>query len=726
MMTRFLPPILYDNMKKLLFIALLLPISLFSQGMWIPLEIDKTQEKEMRSMGMKLKAEDLYHFKNPSIKDAIAVFGGGCTSEVISPEGLLLTNHHCGFGAIQRLSSLEHNYVDDGYWAMNREEEIPAPGITATFISAIKDVTALVTLGLGEGMSEASRQSVIDQNIDKIVRETKKLPHEEVFVRPFYSGNQYYLFTVVVYRDVRLVGTPPSSIGKYGSDTDNWVWPRHTGDFALFRIYAGKDNLPADYAPTNTPFKPRHHLPISMQGVREGDFTLVYGFPGKTDEYLSAEGVRQIAEVLDPARVEVRDAALKTMDGFMRQDPDVKIAYIARYASIANGWKKWQGEMLGLKSTNALGQKKDYESAFTRRIMNKPDQLARYGQLLPSLNSTYQQQEPYALARELYFETMVRNNQLFGFISGLSRWMDTYTTNGPVAFAQKIADVRKQAEAHFKDYRPGVDRAVNRQILPLFAEQVRPEWGAAPLQAAVQRHGGYDALVEHLFEQSVFADREKMQAALNLPADALYQTLQSDPAYQLWSETESTYQQNVSPTLNSLQGRISLLQREYMAAQLAVFKEKRFFPDANGTLRITYGNVKPYTPRDAVTFGYQTTLDGVMEKYIPGDYEFDVPEKLIALHRNTDYGPYASGGTVPVAFIASNHTTGGNSGSPALDARGRLIGLNFDRVWEGTMSDLHYDPRICRNIMVDARYILFIIDKFAGAGHLLQEMTIVR
>lgn len=713
-------------MKNFLIIWLLLPASLFSQGMWIPLEIDKNQEQEMRSMGMKLKAEDLYHFKNPSIKDAIAVFGGGCTSEVISPEGLLLTNHHCGFGAIQRLSSLEHNYVDDGYWAMNRADEIPAPGITATFVSAIKDVTALVTLGLAEGMSEVSRQSVIDQNIDKLTRETKKLPHEEVFVRPFYSGNQYYMFTVVVYRDVRLVGTPPSSIGKYGSDTDNWVWPRHTGDFALFRIYAGKDNLPADYAPSNVPFKPRHHLPISMQGVREGDFTLVYGFPGRTEEYLSAEGVRQIAEVLDPARVEVRDAALKTMDGFMRQDPDAKITYIARYASIANGWKKWQGEMLGLKSKNALGHKRDYEAEFARRIQKNTAQEARYGRILPALNSAYRQQEPYALARELYFETMVRNNQLFGFISGLSRWMDTYNTNGPVAFAQKIPDVRNQADAHFKDYRAPVDRAVNRQILPIFAKQVRPEWGTAPINAAVERHGGYDSLVAHLFGQSVFADREKMQAALSLPVDALYQTLKDDPAYKLWSATDSLYQLEVSPQLNSHQGRISLLQRAYMAAQLDVFKEKRFFPDANGTLRITYGKVKPYTPRDAVTYGYQTTLDGVMEKYIPGDYEFDVPEKLIALHRDKDYGPYAVNGTVPVAFIASNHTTGGNSGSPALDARGRLIGLNFDRVWEGTMSDLYYDPSICRNIMVDARYILFIIDKFAGAGHLLREMTIVR
>ncbi|MDX2134848.1 MAG: S46 family peptidase [Saprospiraceae bacterium] len=714
-------------MKKLLnFVLFVFPFALFAQGMWIPLEIDDAQEKEMRNLGFKLKAEDLYHPEHASLKDAICQFGGGCTGEMISPKGLLLTNHHCGFGAIQRLSSLEKNYVDSGYWAMNRSEELPAPGITAMFVSRIQDVSALVLLGITEGMSETARQSVIDQNIEKLRRETKLAKHEEILIRPFYQGNKYYLFVTVTYRDVRLVGTPPSSIGKFGSDTDNWVWPRHTGDFSLFRVYAGKDNLPADYSPDNIPFKPRRHLPVSLKGVQEGDFTLVYGFPGRTDEYLSAEGLRQTAEVLDPARVETRDEALKVMDGYMRQDPAIKIAYIARYASIANYWKKWLGEMQGLQSKKALDIKQAYESSFTKRIEASPDMNALYGNLLPRLTQTYKDQEPYALAREYYFETLVRNNQLFGLVSGQSRWVQSYTDNGPAAFAQKITAVKTQMEGYFKDYHPEVDQAVNARMLERFARHVPDDWGSAPVKAAVARHGGYDQLATYLFKSSAFTDQEKMTTLLSKDGATVYQEIRKDPAYQLWYEVDSLYRTHVAPRYNELQNSLNLLQREYMAAQLAVFRDKRFFPDANGTLRITYGKVKPYSPRDAVKYEYQTDLDGVMEKYVPGDYEFDVPAKLIALHQNKDYGDYAQNGTVPVAFIATNHTTGGNSGSPALDARGNLIGLNFDRVWEGTMSDLHYDADICRNIMVDMRYVLFIIDKYAGAGHLIQEMTIVR
>jgi hypothetical protein len=713
-------------MNKLLYLLLACPFLLPAQGMWIPLEIDKAQEKDMRNLGFKLHADDLYHPTKPSIKDAICQFGGGCTGEMISPAGLLLTNHHCGFGAIQRLSTLEKNYVDDGYWAKNRMEELPAPGVTAMFVSQIQDVTAFVLLGVSEGLSEHDRQSTIDKNIEELKRNSKKEAWEEFLIRPFYNGNKYYLFLTVTYKDVRLVGTPPSSIGKFGSDTDNWVWPRHTGDFSIFRVYADKNNRPADYSPDNVPFAPKHYLPISLKGVKEGDFTAVYGFPGRTDEYLSAEGLRQTAEVLDPARVNVRDQALKIMDGFMRQDPDVKIAYVARYAGIANYWKKWQGEMQGLKAKNAVGIKQAYESAFTSRIEANPDWKAKYGNLLPRLDETYRALEPYALAREYYFETLVRNNQLFGSISGQSRWINSFAQNGQPAFAQKIPSVKTAMDAFFKDYRPRVDQAVNAKLLQTFAENVPDESGGAPVKAAAAQHGGYAGLATYLVENSAFADGARMNALLARSPGEVYTALRQDPGYALWFAVDSLFQLNNSIKYNELQNRANLLQREYMAAQLKVFKDKKLFPDANGTLRITYGKVRSYSPRDAVQYGYQTDLDGVMEKYVPDDYEFDVPDKLIELYRKKDFGEYAAEGTVPVAFIATNHTTGGNSGSPALDARGNLIGLNFDRVWEGTMSDLYYDADICRNIMVDMRYILFIVDKYAGAGHLLQEMKIVR
>lgn len=713
-------------MNKLLYLLLACPFLLPAQGMWIPLEIDKAQEKDMRNLGFKLHADDLYHPTKPSIKDAICQFDGRCTGEMISPAGLLLTNHHCGFGAIQRLSTLEKNYVDDGYWAKNRMEELPAAGVTAMFVSQIQDVTAFVLLGVSEGLSERDRQSTIDKNIEELKRNSKKEAWEEFLIRPFYNGNKYYLFWTVTYKDVRLVGAPPSSIGKFGSDTDNWVWPRHTGDFSIFRVYADKNNRPADYSPDNVPFSPKHYLPISLKGVEEGDFTAVYGFPGRTDEYLSAEGLRQTAEVLDPARVNVRDQALKIMDGFMRQDPDVKIAYIARYAGIANYWKKWQGEMQGLKAKNAVGIKQVYESAFTSRIASNPDWKAKYGNLLPRLDETYRALEPYALSREYYFETLVRNNQLFGSISGQSRWINSFAQNGQSAFAQKIPSVKTAMDAFFKDYRPRVDQAVNARLLQTFAENVPDEAGGAPVKAAAAQHGGYAGLATYLVENSAFADGARMNALLARSPGEVYAALRQDSGYTLWFAVDSLFQLNNSIKYNELQNRANLLQREYMAAQLKVFKDKKLFPDANGTLRVTYGKVRSYAPRDAVQYGYQTDLDGVMEKYVPDDYEFDVPDKLIELYRKKDYGMYAANGSVPVAFIATNHTTGGNSGSPALDARGNLIGLNFDRVWEGTMSDLYYDADICRNIMVDMRYILFIVDKYAGAGHLLQEMKIIR
>lgn len=716
------------GLSALFFLWMVAPASVWGQGMWLPVNLEKTNEKEMKAMGLQLDADDLYSATQSSVKDAICLFGGGCTAEVISPEGLLLTNHHCGFGAIQNLSTLEKNYVENGYWAMNRNEELPAAGITATFVVRMEDVTKLALQGITESMDERARQSQIDKNIQDIRRNTKTERWEDVNIRPFYNGNQYFMFVTVTYRDLRLVGAPPSSIGKFGSDTDNWVWPRHTGDFSMFRIYADKDNHPAPFSNDNVPYKPKHFLPVSLDGVEEGDFTMVYGFPGRTDEYLSAAAVQQTGEVLDPVRVAIRDRALKVMDGFMRKDPSIKIAYVAKYAGIANSWKKWLGEMQGLKTYKALDKKRALEADFTSRIQNNPDWKVRFGNLLPRLNQIHKDIEPFVLARDCYFEACVRNTEVLGAVSGLQGWLKTYDENGEAVFAGKTAEVKNAWKDLYSEMRPEVDEAVTAGLLELFVQYMpRPEWGSTYVKTEAEKNGGYAGLASNLFKNSVLPHQDKMMALLAAPPAKIAETLKNDPLYRFWKTLSDAYTTQVQPKLQELQPNINLIQRNYMAAQMEVFKEKRFFPDANSTLRLTYGKVRGYEPRDAVYYEPQTYLDGVMEKYIPGDYEFDVPQKLIDLWTRKDYGQYATAdGKMPVAFIGSNHTTGGNSGSPALDAKGNLIGLNFDRVWEGTMSDLNYDPAICRNIMVDARYVLFIIDKYAGAGHLIREMKLVK
>lgn len=706
--------------------SVLMGCQVVAQGMWLPMHLEKQNEKEMKSLGLKLDADDIYSPVEPSLKDAICQFAGGCTGEMISAEGLLLTNHHCGFDAIQNLSTLEHNYVDDGFWAKDRSAELPAKGVTATFVTRMEDVTALALNGVTESMPENDRQSVIDKNLAQIKVNTKKNAWEDILIRPFYNGNQYYLFVTQTFKDVRLVGTPPSSIGKFGADTDNWVWPRHTGDFSMFRVYANKDNRPAEYSPANQPYQPRKFLEISLNGVSEGDFTMVYGFPGRTDEYLTEAAVRQTGEILDPAKVSIRERALKIMDGFMRKDPEVKITYIAKYASIANSWKKWQGEMLGLRTYKAYDKKQEYEAEFTKRIENNPDWNLRYKNILPRLRQLHAEIQPYALARDYYLEAMVRNNDLMGLASQLNSWLDTYEKNGANFFANKQKDATAGLSGFYKEYRPAVDQAVFAGLSEIFVQDVNKDWGGKFVQETAAKHGGYEGLAKYIFDNSILPYEAKMNALLAEKPDKIYETLKADPAFTFWKTLNDAYVANIQPKLQSLQPQINLVQREYMAAQMKVFKDRRFFPDANSTLRLTYGKAGGYAPRDAVWYQYQTDLDGVMEKYIPGDYEFDVPQKLIELWKNKDYGRYANAkGEMPVAFIGANHTTGGNSGSPALNANGQLVGLNFDRVWEGTMSDLNYDATICRNIMVDVRYVLFIIDKLGGANYLLNEMKIV-
>jgi hypothetical protein len=716
------------HINKLLFAAIFLLYSVISfanEGMWLPLLLEKLNEKEMKSLGMKISAKDIYSINSGSLKDAIVSFGGFCTGEIISSKGLVLTNHHCGFDAVQNHSTLEHNYIRDGFWSNSNSEELPNPGLFVTFIIRIEDVTKQILSGVTPAMSESERQSQVDKNMEALRNTVKKESYQKVLIRGFFENNQYFLFITETYNDVRLVGAPPAAIGNFGKDTDNWMWPRHTGDFSMFRIYAGKDNKPADYSPDNIPYTPKKSLTISLNGVKQGDFTMVFGFPGVTTEYLPASAVEQIITVNDPAKISIREKALNIIDGFMRKDEQIKIQYASKYSLIENRYKKWQGEILGLTRTDALGKKKAYEAEFQKRALANPQWKTRYGNTLQDLNSAYAEIKPYGYSRD-YFTEIVSKIELFTVAGQLSSLVNSFDEGGESAFSKRKKEVTDFLDGFFPEHNTEVDKKLFAALMNMYVmDQEKGNVSPMMKEKVTSAAGDFDKLAESVYKETAILNGNSLKAKLQMPTKDVLNYIRSEEGVKLYNDILRTYQTQVQGRLNEIQTRINKLQRTYMQAQIDVFKEKKFYPDANSTLRVTYGNVKGYEARDAVAYDFYTYLDGVMEKYKPGDYEFDVPEKLRTLYQTKDYGPYAVNGKLPVCFIAANHTTGGNSGSPALDAYGRLIGLNFDRVWEGTMSDINYDPTICRNIMVDIRYVLFIIDKFAGAKRLINEMKVV-
>ena len=708
------------KLLRLLFIFLSVPLFAQQGGMWIPSLLEGMNETEMKNLGMKISAKDIYDVNNSSLKDAIVHFNGGCTSEMISNQGLLLTNHHCGYSQIQKHSTLEDDYLEHGFWAKSFKEELPNPGVSATFIIRIEDVTDQILNGTATLTDEAEKQKMIETNIASTVQNSAKETYQENRIRAFYEGNQYMLFVVETFKDIRLAGAPPSSIGKFGSDTDNWVWPRHTGDFALFRIYADKDNRPAEYSEDNVPYTPKHFLPISLDGVAENDFTLVFGFPGSTDEYLPSIAIEQLVNTLNPARVAIRDRALAVMDKYMRADPQIKIQYASKFASIANYWKKWTGETLGLTKSNAVGIKKQQERELTAEIKKKGKQQ-EYGNLLPQFETYYSQIEPYTLAREYFIETALRNVELLSSAFQVYQLKRVYENRGAQSFEDRRNNLLASLESRYKNYNQQVDNEVFGALVAYYAEKV-------PEQFLPDSFKDFNAekLTENVYANSAFVDYSKLKNLLEGDAETVMAKLENDPGFQVAKDMSDAYFIKIAPDYEALNLRIKSLERDYMKALLELSpKDTRIFPNANSTMRVTYGQVKGYSPADAVYYEPVTHLEGVMEKYIPGDYEFDVPQKLIDLFNAKDYGPYAEDGKIAVNFIGTNHTTGGNSGSPAIDAHGNLIGINFDRVWEGTMSDYYYDPSLSRNIMVDIRYVLFIMDKFAGADNLIKELKLV-
>jgi hypothetical protein len=687
---------------KILILFVVFQISAQQGGMWIPSLLEGMNESEMQSLGSKLTARDIYDVNNSSLKDAIGHFNGGCTSEVISPKGLLLTNHHCGYSQIQSHSSLENDYIKNGFWAKNYKEEIPNPGLFVEFIVRIEDVTSQMLMNVTDQMSPRERQSQIDKNRNSIEKSLQKEDWQDFKIRPFYKGNQYYLFVTERFEDVRLVGAPPVSIGKFGSDTDNWVWPRHTGDFSLFRIYADKNNRPAPYSEKNKPYKPKHFLPVSLDGIEEGDFTMVFGFPGRTNEYLPAVAVAQITQKVNPARIAIREAALKVIDANMKADDQVRIQYASKQARIANAWKKWIGENQGIEKSGAVAIKRNFEDQFKKALQDQGKEDV-YGALLPKFEMLYKKFETINVQRNSFVEVFLRTNELMQMAFRLAE-VEGAARQGEEQFNKARDGMIRRLKGIHKNYNVKVDRGVYKVVMPLYTSVID----------------------ETIYDKTALTDLDKAIELLEGDADMVVEKINTDAAYQYAKPLIIAFYTELEPEFQRMNTEINALQTQYMKALMDVMPEERYFPDANSTLRVTYGKVNGYTPRDAVYYNPVTYLDGVMEKYVPGDYEFDVPEKLRTLYANKDFGPYADkNGKLPVCFLGTNHTTGGNSGSPAIDAEGNLIGLNFDRVWEGTMSDIYYDPEICRNIMVDLRYVLFIIDKYAGAKHLIREMKLV-
>ncbi len=705
---------------KLVLLFIAFQVQAQQGGMWIPSLLKGMNETEMKNLGMRITAEQIYSVNQSSLKDAVPHFDGGCTAEVISPKGLILTNHHCGFDNIQSHSSVEHDYLTNGFWAYKMEDELPNKDLVVTFIVRIEDVTKKILDGVSGLTTEAEKQKKIQDNISALSTSSPKESWQENRIRTFYDGNQYLLFVTETFKDVRLVGAPPSSIGKFGSDTDNWVWPRHTGDFSLFRIYADKDNRPADYSKDNVPYKPKHFLPISAKGIKENDFTMVMGYPGRTQEYLPSYAVEQIINELNPAKIEIRDAALKVQDGFMRKDNAIKIQYASKYASVANYWKKWIGETKGLKKSNAVAVKQKFEKDFQQKVI-KAGKQAEYGNLLSDFQKNYSEIKDYAVARDVFTEVAIRNTELLSLGYKIYQLEQLYTTKGEQAFTDRKNNLINGLGDFYKDFNATVDEKVFEQLIAIYAKRYPKQFLPSSLENLDAK-----TLSSSIYTNSKLVSYDKIKELLTGDTKTVLDKMNSDSGYQLIKSMADAYSKNVAAKYDELNLKNIALQRTYMKAILELSpKSARIFPDANSTLRVTYGKVKGYKPNDAVYYEPITYLDGVMEKYVPGDYEFDVPKKLIDLYNAKDYGKYASKGKMPVAFIATNHTTGGNSGSPALDADGNLIGLNFDRVWEGTMSDIYYDPAICRNIMVDARYILFIIDKYAGARNLIDELKII-
>ena len=694
------------------------------EGMWLPSLISQRID-DMQAKGFKLDAEDIYSINQASLKDAVVLFGRGCTGEVVSSEGLLLTNHHCGYSQIQQHSSVEHDYLKDGFWAMSRDEELPNKGLSVSFLVRMEDVTDMVLKGYGQEMSEEERTALVKKNSKAIIEEvTKEGKGLRATVEALYYGNQYFLFLYREYSDIRLVGAPPSSIGKFGGDTDNWMWPRHTGDFSIFRIYADKDNNPAPYSKDNVPYKPKKFFRISAKGVQEGDFTFIYGFPGRTQEYIHSEGVRYIAETGDPHKIALRTLRLDIQKKYMSESQKVRIQYSSKNASVANAWKKWQGEVKGIRKMNTVSVKQEFEKNFDRWAKG-----GEFDGVVGRIADIYNELEPYSFATDYYTET-ARTIELANFAASIYSLFKEEES-------RMTLDTEKAgalAESFYKDYYMPIDKECFIAVMDEFGRNMEGRFRPEYFNAQIKKYGNTARWADAIFSKSIFTDEDKVKKLINdsrtdKSAKKNRNKIRKDPAAEFALEFAGWYNEDIKPHSARLNQALQLANRDFMRGQMVYCRTQRipkaFYPDANLTLRVAYGHIKGYSPSDAVYYTPSSTIKGIMEKDNPAIFDYNIPQKLRDIYAAKDYGRWAdASGEVPVCFIATNHTTGGNSGSPVINAEGNLIGLNFDRVWEGTMSDIVYDPEICRNISLDIRYVLFTIEKIGGAGYLIDEMEL--
>ena len=691
------------------------------EGMWLPHLIQGQTYDEMVRLGIKLTPEQIYDVNKSSLKDAIVRLGGGfCTGEMISAEGLMLTNHHCGFSAIQSLSSVDHDYLQDGFWAMKRSDELAA-GFSVSFLVKIEDVTERVTKDLNESMSLSDRSGKIREISKEIQDEFKEEDkHISGTVKSFYEGNRFYVFVYQTYPDVRLVGTPPQSLGKYGGDTDNWMWPRHTCDFSMFRVYADKDNNPAEYSEDNVPYKPKHHLPVSMKGVEKGDYAMIFGYPGSTDRYLTSYGVKFATDVDQPARVKVRRDKLDVYEKYMAESQKTRIAYAAKHAQVSNYWKYFIGQTKGLNRLNVYDKKKEQENTFAAWANSDASRKTMYGDVISLYEKGFETKHKYQLS-QTYIGEAIFGIESISFAAGF-RGLEEMDNEQLMGLQEKLS---ANVKSHFKDYYRPIDEEVCAKMLMHYSNDIpvdqQPEMFVKMVKKA---KGDFTKIASWLFKKSMFVDEEKMMAFIEKPNG---KKIAKDPMFVVMNMFRDNYFDNIIPAMNESNESLAKAKRLYVKGLMEMNADHRYASDANSTMRVTYGSVLDYFPADAVHYNHFTTMNGVMEKYVPGDLEFDLPQRFIDLANNRTYGKYADkDGELHICFLSNNDITGGNSGSPVINAEGHLIGTAFDGNWEAKSGDIAFEDKLQRTISVDIRYTLWVIDVFANAGHLVDEMTVIK
>ncbi|MFP4018402.1 MAG: S46 family peptidase [Bacteroidales bacterium] len=694
------------------------------EGMWLLTMLEKMNMDRMQEMGLKLSAEDIYNINQSSVKDAVVNFGGFCTGEIVSDQGLIFTNHHCGYGAIQEHSTTENNYLKEGFWAQSKDEEIPIDGLFVSFLVKMEDVTERVVSELDDDMTEEERAQKISEVSAQIEDEATEDTHYNANVKSFYNGNQFYLMIYERYDDVRMVGAPRESIGKFGHDTDNWMWPRHTGDFAIFRVYSSPDGEPAEYSEENVPLEPKHHFPISIKGVEKEDFSMILGYPGGTNRYMTSYGVEETMNITNPTRIKVREKKQEIMKEAMDASEELRIKYASKFSSSSNYYKYSIGQNEGLKRLKVMEEKKKLEDKFRDWVDAKPERKERYGEALSLISEAYEDRESYFHTYTYMSEALFQGAEIIPFSS---RFMGLYQTlkqnpDSTEAIDAEVENIKGRMEDFYKDYHAPTDKRIMAALFEIFYKNVNEDHHPELFSEIEELYNGdFEKYADEMFSNSMFTSMDRVNNFLEDP-DA--EVLESDPAFNAMQSIQGKIKE-IGNQYRSFEEQLGKGQRIFLAGLMDMEEDKDFYPDANFTMRLTYGKIDDYYPRDAVHYDYYTTLKGVMEKEDPTDEEFIVPAKLKELYKKKDYGRYGEDGEMRVCFISNNDITGGNSGSPVLNAKGELTGIAFDGNWEAMSGDIKFEPELQRTISVDIRYVLFVIDKFAGAKHLIEEMDIV-